>query len=175
MPEWRIIPGVEAYEASNEGQIRRIGRTRIRKQILTWNGYLKIGIIVDGKSRTLLVNRLVCAAFHGPPPEGDVHAAHEDGDKCNNRPSNLSWKTRKENEADKIRHGRTIRGNRHPGRKMSAERVQEIRARHAALPRGPSGWCVKKGMTRALAAEFGIHQYTLHQIIRGDTWNYDKE
>ena len=50
---------------------------------------------------------LVVLAFLGPPPFPGAHAAHFDGDKLNNRLSNLRWASPAENEADKRRHGRT--------------------------------------------------------------------
>lgn len=45
----------------------------------------------------LKVHRLVCEAFHGPPPEGKVYVLHLDEDAHNNKPENLRWGTQKEN------------------------------------------------------------------------------
>ena len=43
------------------------------------------------------VHRMVCEAFHGPPPEGKPIVIHIDEDATNNRPENLKWGTQKEN------------------------------------------------------------------------------
>lgn len=43
------------------------------------------------------VHRLVCEAFHGPPPEGRPYVIHIDEDAHNNRPENLRWGSQKEN------------------------------------------------------------------------------
>ena len=43
------------------------------------------------------VHQVVCTAFHGPAPEGDMVVDHKDTNRCNNRPENLRWVTRLEN------------------------------------------------------------------------------
>lgn len=43
------------------------------------------------------VHQVVCTAFHGPAPEGDMVVDHIDTNRCNNRPENLRWVTRLEN------------------------------------------------------------------------------
>lgn len=45
----------------------------------------------------LKVHRLVCEAFHGPPPEGKTYVLHLDEDAHNNKPENLRWGSQKEN------------------------------------------------------------------------------
>lgn len=48
------------------------------------------------RKKTYKVHRLVCEAFHGPPPDG-ADTLHLDENPANNRPENLKWGTRKEN------------------------------------------------------------------------------
>lgn len=43
------------------------------------------------------VHRIVCSAFHGPPPTGQHVVDHIDTNRANNRPENLRWVTRLEN------------------------------------------------------------------------------
>lgn len=43
------------------------------------------------------VHRLVCEAFHGPPPFDGAVVIHLDEDAHNNKPENLKWGTQKEN------------------------------------------------------------------------------
>jgi hypothetical protein len=45
----------------------------------------------------LKVHRLVCEAFHGPPPFPKAVVIHLDEDATNNKPENLRWGTQKEN------------------------------------------------------------------------------
>ena len=87
-----------AYEASNDGLIRRTGSDEIRKQFKTGNGYQIINVFVDGKHHTGLVHRLVASAFI-PNPDQKKEVNHIDGNKQNNNISNLEWVTPRENIA----------------------------------------------------------------------------
>jgi hypothetical protein len=49
------------------------------------------------RGRNYKIHRLVCEAFHGPPPFPGAVVIHLDEDALNNRPSNLRWGTQKEN------------------------------------------------------------------------------
>ena len=73
------------------------------------------------------VHRVVAEAFI-PNPEGKPQVGHWDGDSLNNDVSNLRWVTQSENEADKVRHGKSNRGDQRSGSsKLSAQDVWEIR------------------------------------------------
>lgn len=43
------------------------------------------------------VHQLVCEAFHGPKPFSRAVVIHKDENSLNNKPSNLTWGTQKEN------------------------------------------------------------------------------
>lgn len=60
-----------------------------------------------------LASRVMCFEAHGPPPTLKHEAAHICGkghEGCVN-PKHLVWKTKKENEADKIKHGTVNNGS----------------------------------------------------------------
>lgn len=166
MTEWRTIPSYPMYEASEDGQIRRIG-----KAVPLTRGYSKkrpnpyplVSLSVGGKRINGFVNRLICMTFHGPKPSPSHHAAHEDGDPDNNHKDNVSWKTPVENEADKKRHGRVPKGSRHPKARFTEAQIEEIRRRYLALPR--IGKKVKHGARAALAAEYGIQSSYLWHLF----------
>lgn len=52
-------------------------------------------IIFNGK--TYKLHRLVCEAFHGPPPFHKAVVMHLNENSDDNRPENLAWGTQKEN------------------------------------------------------------------------------
>lgn len=73
--------------------------------------------------------KAMCWLAHGPPPSEEYEAAHSCGkghEGCMN-PRHLSWKTRKENETDKIDHGTARRGCKINTTKLTENDVREIR------------------------------------------------
>jgi len=53
--------------------------------------------IVSKKFGNMKIHRLVCEAFHGPPPFDRAVVIHIDEDATNNKSDNLRWGTQKEN------------------------------------------------------------------------------
>lgn len=104
---WKDIPNYEGlYQVSNLGNVKSLcyGARNIRKsnvhKILkhspnNW-GYHKVQLYKDGKSQMLYIHRLVASLFI-PNPENKEQVNHIDGNKANNKVSNLEWATSKEN------------------------------------------------------------------------------
>ena len=163
LTDWRPIPGHPLYEASDDGQVRswnggRWGR-RPEPQLLKMRadrwGYLRVPL---GRGKLVGVHRLVCLAFHGEAPRG-TEAAHEDGDKLNNRPGNLCWKTPAANSADKARHGTMAEGERNGAARLTEEAVRAIFARRREGARNMD-----------VAAEFGVAPQTVSHIFHRKKW-----
>lgn len=91
MTEWRPIPGADGYEASSDGQVR--GPRGILKPSKLTSGYY--GVKLRGQGTT--VHAAVARAFIGPRPSNKHTVNHKNGDKLDNRPSNLEWLTQAEN------------------------------------------------------------------------------
>lgn len=113
--EWRPIPGYEGiYEASDLGNIRGVDRIDARGwprrgQPLAavphvHDEYLHVCLTKKGRHRTVKVHHLVLKTFVGPRPEG-MQGCHNDGNRVNNRLSNLRWDTQSANQLDAVRHG----------------------------------------------------------------------
>lgn len=158
MIEWRTLDWLPGIEISERGDIRRVDGTPLRSSKQT-QGYQQVQIRQNGHIRHVLIHRLVCEAWYGPPFEG-AQCAHGDGSRTNNHYTNLRWATVKENQGDRARHGTNMIGERNPRAKLTWPEVRAIRAAHAA----------KQGGKRALAERFGVSSFTVHCIVRNRTW-----
>lgn len=111
---WKIIPSLPGVLASNKGNIllpacsARMPHGGIRnyKTKPTPGSILKASKTAKHKYRSvfwgkidknLKVHRLVCEAFHGPPPSPKSVVIHLDENALNNEAQNLKWGTQKEN------------------------------------------------------------------------------
>lgn len=158
-------PYESAYEVSNLGIVRcyRYGN-RVRKfpriknlQRNKVNGYWYVILSLRKVIKAWTIHRLVLTVFKGPQPKKD--ARHLDGDKANNKLSNLAWGTRKENEADKRMHGRSAIGERNGQSKLTESEVRDIRRKH------------KQGRTtHSISQIYGVCQQNISSIVLNKTW-----
>lgn len=121
-------------------------------------GYLRATLSRNGKTKREFVHRLVLRAFIGEPPKG-LQACHNNGDKMDNRLSNLRWDTAKANVADMIRNGEAS-GIYFRDVKLTPEDVISIRSRY------------RNGdiSMYALADEYNLNPRTIFSAIHGVNW-----
>ena len=134
-----------------------------KDECLTW----PFAVRVDGypgavrfEGRTNCAHNIICEMAHGPAPEKRSHAAHTCGNGsvgCVN-PRHLSWKTARQNCADKVAHGTAQIGEKHPRAKVSNDKVKLIRESLKSQ--------------RNIAAEFEIAQATVWAIRAHQTWSH---
>lgn len=121
-------------------------------------GYPIVTFWRRGKGFTRNVHRLVLETFVGPCPKG-CETRHLNGNRTDNRLTNLRWGTRKENVADAIRHGTATIGAKNGRAKL---RVSDI------------GWIA--GMARLgfepeeIAPHFKVKPCTIRDVLRGKTY-----
>lgn len=84
------------YLVTPDGTVYSKGDGKPLKQYKTEKGYAVVYLCIRGKTVARKVHRLVAELFV-PNPEGKPEINHIDGDKMNNRASNLEWSTRSEN------------------------------------------------------------------------------
>lgn len=162
--EWRPVPGFDAYEVSSIGRVRRATDSptggfragHIIRPRPVGKGYLGVSFYRNGKRPMRYIQRLVCEAFHGPPPSPIHQAAHENGIRTDNRADNLRWALPIDNMADAKTHGNLVRGAKSNFSKFSdAEiaRVFELKAQG----------CHRK----AIAAELGMCVDYVDRLLNG--------
>lgn len=94
MENWKQVPNFTKYEASDFGNIRRIGG-KVLKQINNGNNYMCVCLCENSKPKRLYVHRIVALTFLNESELQEVN--HKDGNRQNNSLINLEWVTRSEN------------------------------------------------------------------------------
>lgn len=166
--EWRPVVGYEdAYEVSNQGRVRRIGRSagatigRLMKQNLIKDGiHLYVGLCPYRQGHQMLrknqkkfhVHHLVAAAFLGPRPANMV-INHKDGCGLNNWAENLEYCTYSENACHAYRLGLNHIN-------LTAEKVREIRALPDPINQSEIG------------RQYGVHPSQISRIRCGLVWKH---
>lgn len=108
---WKKVPGYDDYEASEDGQIRKISTQRIVKQSQNKvNHYMYASLSwrdEDGalKRKNCLVHRIIATTFL-PNPDGLPQVNHKDSNRVNNNISNLEWINVSDNLKHSFRDGR---------------------------------------------------------------------
>ena len=93
---WKDIEGYEKlYQVSNLGNVkslnyRHTGKEKLLKTAKDKDGYLRVGLYKDGKTKNCSVHRLVAFAFI-PNPDNLPQVNHIDENKQNNISSNLEF------------------------------------------------------------------------------------
>lgn len=87
---------VEHFDISTLGRIRNNKTNHIIKPDKEEKGYCRLSIKINGKKKHFAVHRLVAIAFI-PNPNNLPQVDHIDGDKTNNKVSNLRWVSNKQN------------------------------------------------------------------------------
>lgn len=180
MPNYKDIPGFPGYRVGDDGSVwsrmircyvsgkGRLGvkyvvgepcHTKQMKPYVQKGGYLSIQLWKDGKPVHRLVHRLVLEAFVGPCPKGMECRHFPDDNKKNCNLSNLSWATKKQNQADRVFHGTHSRGENNVIAKITNAQAAEIRRRAA-----------KGEKKAALAREFGVSRYVVSRAAIGRTY-----
>lgn len=134
------------------------------------NGYRAVSLISNGgKARSEYVHRLACMAFLNTATsiEDGIVCRHLDGNPENNRLENLAVGTFRDNAADRDKHGRTARGEKHGMSKMNARRVKMMRLLWDNRDDMPFSITYK-----TLGAMFGLSATPVKAIVCKETWKH---
>jgi len=159
---YKTVPSYPAYEVDKDGRVRNRATKKELQRFENVNGYIVVALWVDDRAIHRRVHRLVMEAWVGPPPFDKAEVNHIDGNKKNNRLSNLEYVTKLENREHAIREGLIKRGEEASGRKLTEEKVIEIRELH--FDGGIS--------LRDLALMFDVSQEAIVKIIKDRNWRH---
>ena len=152
------IKGYEGlYAITSCGKVWSYRRQRFLKASMSKDGYMRVGLHKNGKSRTIEIHRLVAEAYI-PNPENKPQVNHKDEIKTHNYINNLEWATNKEN----MNYGTRI------------ERMKETKKRNGSASFGkPSKpvYCVELDKifdsTCQTARELGLDQGSISKCCNG--------
>ncbi len=156
---WRVMR-MQGDAWGGESRLIPIPRKRAEHRIPF--GYFQVHVqsrSVKGKRIHSLAHRLVWQYFFGNLPPG-ICINHKNGNKTDNRPSNLELSTYSANMKHAYRTGLADEhGERNPHAKLTNKSVALIRKQYAA-----------GGVTQEqLGAKFNVAFQTISKIVRGDS------
>jgi hypothetical protein len=122
-------------------------------------GYRVVKLRDKERHGHLAIHVMVLEAFIGPRPSPAHEGCHNNGIGSDSRLDNLRWDTAVSNQADRLRHGTSARETGTGVRKLTAERVREIRNNPSVT-------------LKEWAERFGCCVGTVIHARTGQTWKH---
>ncbi len=94
------------YTIHSNGQVYSNKSKKFLKPIIE-NGYYRVGLSFNGKSKTYKLHRLIAECFI-EKVEGKTQVNHKDCNKLNNDVSNLEWCNNSENQLHAYKYGLNV-------------------------------------------------------------------
>lgn len=113
--------------------------------------------LMYANGKTPNAHRVMCELVNGPAPTERHQAAHSCGNghlACVN-PTHLSWKTNRENQLDRRKHGTAIRGIDTKLNHAAAAKIRQLRGTDTYT---------------AIGRQFGVSRDTIRKVMTGQTW-----
>ncbi len=190
MVDWCVIPSCPNYEASSDGDVRRVGKQMPLKPGRLRAGYLSYGLSHQGVVTRHLGHTLIAEAFHGRCPDG-CEVNHIDRVKWNNAKDNLEYLTHLKNVQHAHHDGAYETGDRHWTRRAPERLARGDRhgsfLKPETIRRGTLNGCAKvtegdvryikrmfaEGETQTtIAKQFGIGQTQVSNIVTDKQWRH---
>lgn len=128
------------------------------------NGRPRLGVRVDGRTRSITAARIIAAERDGLEPF-DASPRWVARHSCDNvacvNPAHILSGTYAQNTADMWDRGRGARGDRRPSAKLNVEKVRAIRLR----VRNHDGQA-------EIARDLGVSQSLVSQVVTGRVWGW---
>jgi hypothetical protein len=122
------------------------------------DGYGRLG---HNGSNAYGAHRLSYEIHHGPIPPGLLVCHHCDNPECTN-PRHLFLGTNQDNASDKVRKGRSVRGEESKASKLTEVQVRELRS----MPR------LSRQERIRLGADWGVGEFTIALVQSGKHWKH---
>jgi hypothetical protein len=154
---YKIDTNGDVYSIPRNGTknvIRKLNRNTLK------SGYQQYILQKKGNVKAHLVHRLVAISFI-PNPHNKPYVNHKDGDKSNNKVSNLEWCTQSENEIHAYKIGlKCHKGENAPYKKVGFKTAAEIRLLY-----------IEGNLShQEIANKYKLNKNHVGRIIRKEVW-----
>lgn len=158
--KYYTIPCLPDFEISRSGIIRNKKNLKIKSQYVGSTGYYMVSVSKNNKTKPYRVHRLKAITFI-PNPDNLPEVNHDDGNKLNNRISNLYWTNHLGNMQHAFKTGLVNNTGENNGMcKISAKTAKQIKDR---LP---------KESQQRIADSLGISRSLVQGISNGRLWKH---
>jgi hypothetical protein len=169
---WKDIDGYEyMYQVSNLGNIRSLDRYletsngkcvfkrgQLIKKCNHTGGYHLVMLHNNGITKNKFVHRLVAESFLDNK-SGKRCVNHLNGNKKDNRVSNLEWVSHKENSIHAFKNDLNVSGSRHPNSVLVEDDVKKIRI------------MLDMSLSESkIASYFNVNRVTINRIRNKTSW-----
>lgn len=163
---WKDVPEFEGIEVSVLGEVRKKqpdGSLTELHQSLD-RGYLKVSFTHNKKRLTPMVHTLVMLAFNTSFVKGCDKISHTDGNRQNNKLSNLKYVSQSTiyKNTSKNKKGPNNQGSRNNKSKLNEDQVAEILRSYSK----------RRGEIKELAMKYQVSPITISSILSGNTWSH---
>lgn len=158
-----LVRGGDQYAVDADGNVYSMVGRKLNK-LKPWkqkSGYLYVDLCKGGKKHRHRVHKLIALAWCEGRTDERSQVNHRNGDKSDNRASNLHWCTASENRAHAVKNNLHAHGDRHGSAKLDSEAVAAIRANRQSD---------RPFTYRALAKMYGVNWHTVMRAALGRTW-----
>lgn len=159
----KVINYEDRYEVSNYGNVRSTinNRNKVLNKIKKKNGYYGLTLCKNNKKKNFLIHRIVAESFLG---KSDLHVNHKDGNKLNNKISNLEYVTMHQNMQHASKNGllKNRVGSESPVSKLDKNKVFLISFlfKHTLLS------------YKEIGGFFNVNRNTVSSIANGYNWSH---
>lgn len=163
MEDRAVIHGFpERYTVTKSGKI-----FSGNKQLKTYTsrGYETVSLYIPNKGRQMVIGVHRCIGLAWiPNPDNQPFVCHKNDVRDDNRIENLYWGGPKENSADAIRNGKSLKGEKHPKAIFTSRDIVWIRENYKPRSRALGA--------KVIARKFNVTLNRIMKIVSGETWGH---
>ena len=162
--ELKKIPGYDAhYWITPDGKVFTVSCGQLQEMRLSRvRQYARVGLRCNGRSRHVLVHRLVLHTYVGAPPFDRAEGIHLNNNPTDNRLSNLKWATHAENMRMDHGHNHAHKGERNRNSKLTEQQVRHVREVYKQA-RAAGHYCWGR---KQLSQQYGVTEMQLGRIVK---------